>query len=101
MDQGNAVVCTAVLQQSFLISQRDLKLALGFIVCNGITFHEARYSGFFSRFYANAAPQQHVLFEMLPALDVPHNFSAGSIKSLAPTARCLVPLSHLLPATNR
>src|SRR6478672_11196428 len=46
MDQGNAVVCTAVLQQSFLISQRDLKLTLGFIVCNGITFHEARYSGF-------------------------------------------------------
>ena len=44
MDQGNVLVCAAVLQQRFLIPQRDLKLTLGFIVRNGITFHEASYS---------------------------------------------------------
>lgn len=36
MNQGNAVVRAAVLQHRFLSSQRDLKLALGFIVRNGI-----------------------------------------------------------------
>jgi len=61
MGQGNMLVCAAVLQQRFLTPQRDLKLALGFIVCNRITFHNTCYSGFFSRFYANGSLRQHVL----------------------------------------
>src|SRR6476646_2817860 len=42
MDQGDAVVCAAVLEHRFLIPQRDLELALGFIVRNGIAMHAAR-----------------------------------------------------------
>lgn len=44
MDQRDAVVCAAVLQQGSLISQRDLKLAFRFIVRNGIAIHKTYYS---------------------------------------------------------
>jgi hypothetical protein len=40
VDKGNAVLCAAVLQHCFLIPQRYLKLALGFIVRNRIAIHK-------------------------------------------------------------
>jgi len=40
VNKGNTVLCAAVLQHCFLISQRDLKLSLGFIVRNGIVIHK-------------------------------------------------------------
>src|ERR1700747_2391593 len=74
MDQGNAVVCAAVLQHRFLIPQRDLKLAFGFIVCNGITIHEACYSGFS---LADSTPMSlrgnKLFLEILPEFGLPHN----------------------------
>src|SRR6476619_5900158 len=71
MDQGDAVVCAAVLQHRFLIPQRDLKLALGFIMRNGIAIHAAlRHS--FSRFYANAGPPDVLFFWPLLEKDLLH-----------------------------
>jgi hypothetical protein len=58
MNKRDAVLRAAILQHSFLISQRDLKLARGFIVCNGIVIHKTGGSVFFRRFYANTAPGQ-------------------------------------------
>jgi hypothetical protein len=60
MDQSDVVVCAAILQQSFVIPQRDFKLALGFIVCNGIAIHKGLLLHC-SRFYANVASQQQVV----------------------------------------
>jgi hypothetical protein len=56
MDKGNARLSAAVLQHCFLIPQRDLKLALGLIVRNGIAIHKTACS-VCCRFYANAAHQ--------------------------------------------
>src|ERR1700739_2748032 len=97
MDQRNVVVCAAVLQDRSLIPQHDLKLSLGFIVCNGITFHEV------------ATPL--LLYPILREWRSPCSFfarleddlvppPAAAIKFLAPGAPLAWPL-HRLPATNR
>src|SRR5882724_5247799 len=81
VDQRDAVLCAAVLQHRFLVPQRYFKLALGFIVRNGIAIHKTGCSAF-SRFYATAAPQQQVvpgpLFESVRG---PHVLN-GWIRSL-------------------
>jgi hypothetical protein len=46
MSKRDVVLRAMVMQQRFLISQRDFKLALGFIVRDWIVIHESGCSSF-------------------------------------------------------
>jgi hypothetical protein len=72
MDKRDAMVRAAILQQRFLIPQRDLKLALGFIVRNGIAIHAARSVISLADSTPTQLDRNRLFFEVHPDPDLPH-----------------------------